>query len=194
MRHVNRAISPKDIEALALDFAPEIVQARCIRPTEPETPIVIAVAIASPDPMPQPSVAMRDGLARFLSERAASSWTSADFRVVGPEFVRVRLTVELTLAASSSAALPSLVRDRLLRFLHPTTGGLDGKGWPFGRGLWASDVHRALAGTLGEADVFRLEVTRADGGGDPAPIGAISIITTLADQDDVTAILSEAVQ
>jgi hypothetical protein len=193
VRHVNRAISPKDIEALALDFSPEIVRARCVRPTEPEAPIIVAVAIASPDPMPQPSVAMRDGLARFLSEKAASSWAAAGFRVVGPEFVRLRLTVELTLAASSPAALPSLVRNRLLQFLHPTTGGPDGKGWPFGRGLWASDVHRALGDTLREADV-QLEITRADGGGDPNAIGETAIITTLADQDDVTARVVEAVR
>jgi hypothetical protein len=136
---------------------------------------------------------MRDGLARFLSEKAASSWAAAGFRVVGPEFVRLRLTVELTLAASSPAALPSLVRNRLLQFLHPTTGGPDGKGWPFGRGLWASDVHRALGDTLREADV-QLEITRADGGGDPNAIGETAIITTLADQDDVTARVVEAVR
>jgi hypothetical protein len=185
VRHVNRAITPKDVEALALDFAPEIVRARCIRPTEPEAPIVVAVAIASPEPMPQPSVAMRDGLAQFLAASAASSWAAAGFRVVGPEFVRLRLAVKLAAAASSPAALPSLVRDRLVGFLHPTTGGHDGRGWPFGRGLWPSDVHRALADTLGEADVARLEITRA-GGGAPDAIGAAAIITTVADQDDVT--------
>ena len=90
VRHVNRAISPRDVEALALDFAPEIVRARCIRPSEPEAPIVVAVAIASPDPMPQPGVATRDGLAQFLTDKAASSWAAAGFHVVGPEFVRLR--------------------------------------------------------------------------------------------------------
>jgi predicted phage baseplate assembly protein len=190
VRHVDRAITPKDIEALALDFAPEIVRARCIRPTEPEAPIVVAVAIASPEPMPQPSVALRDGLAQFLADRAASSWAAAGFRVVGPEFVRLRLKVELAPAASSPAALPSLVRDRLAGFLHPTTGGHAGKGWPFGRGLWPSDVHRALADTLDEADVTRLEITR-EGGGAPDAIGATAIITTIADQGDVSVRVGE---
>jgi hypothetical protein len=193
VRHVNRAITPNDVEALALDFAPEIVRARCFRPTEPEAPIVVAVAIASAEPMPQPTVAMRDGLAEYLSAKASNSWAAAGFRVVGPEFVRLQLKVELALAASSPAALPSEVRDRLLGFLHPTTGGHDGKGWPFGRGVWPSDVHRALADTLGEADVARLEITRVDGG-DPETIGATSVMTTIADQDDVTVRLGESGQ
>ena len=191
VRHVNRAITPKDVEALALDFAPEIVRARCVRPREPEAPIVVAVAIASQEPMPQPSVALRDGLAQFLADRAASSWAAAGFRVVGPEFVRLRLEVRLAAAASSPATLSSLVRDRLAGFLHPTTGGHDGKGWPFGRGLWPSDVHRALAATLGEADVTRLEITRA-GGGASDPIGGTAIIT-IADPDDVAVRLGRAI-
>jgi hypothetical protein len=194
VRHVNRAITPKDVEALALDFAPEIVRARCLRPTEPGAPIVVAIAVASAAPMPQPSVAMRDGLAQFLSASAASSWAAAGFRVVGPDFVRLQVTVELALAASSTAALPTLVRDRLLGFLHPTTGGYDGKGWPFGHGLWPSDVHRALADTLGEADVARLEIKRADGGGEPQTIAATAVITTLADQDDVAVRVPEVVR
>ena len=193
VRHVNRAITSKDIEALALDFAPEIVRARCVRPSEPEAPIVVAVAIASPGPTPQPSVATRDGLAQFLTDKAASSGAAAGFRVIGPDFVRLKVNVELAPAASSPAALPTLVRDRLRGFLHPTTGGPDGKGWPFGRGLWPSDVHRALADTLREADVTGLEITRADGRGDPATIGASAIITTLVDQDDVTVAVAEAV-
>jgi hypothetical protein len=53
-------------------------------------------------------------------------------------------------------------------------------------------VHRALAGTLREADVTHVEITRADGGGEPATIAANAVITTLGDQDDVTVQSREA--
>ncbi|HLV37337.1 MAG TPA: hypothetical protein VKY59_19615, partial [Spirillospora sp.] len=43
---------------------------------------------------------------------------------------------------------PDIVRDRvrarLFAFLNPLTGGQDGKGWPFGRDLFTSDIMAAL--------------------------------------------------
>jgi len=35
-------------------------------------------------------------------------------------------------------------KDGLLRFLDPFVGGLDGSGWPFGRGVFISDIHKVL--------------------------------------------------
>ena len=55
---------------------------------------------------------------------------------------------------------------RLYRFLNPLTGGPEGKGWPFGRDLFLSDVYQALQGTEGVAYIRNVELYAAAPGGE----------------------------
>ena len=184
LRHRGRALSSSDIEALTLDFAPEIVRARCLRPADPGDPIEIVVALASAERMPEPDLAMRDGLSRFLYNAASSSMMSSSFKVTGPGFRRVRIRLVLKPSSTSPASLVAEVRTRLLSFLHPTTGGPGRRGWPFGRRLWPSDVHLALRDVLGDSQVDDLsidhDVTTGDRGG-----SMTTLVTMLEDDLDI---------
>jgi hypothetical protein len=69
--------------------------------------------------------------------------------------VRVDL---LATSADAVAGVDSAVRARLAKFLHPTNGGPNGKGWPFARRAWPSDIDRILAGIAGIDRVTRIEL------------------------------------
>jgi len=34
--------------------------------------------------------------------------------------------------------------NKLQKFLHPVSGGFDGKGWPFGRSIYISEIYEVI--------------------------------------------------
>ena len=48
--------------------------------------------------------------------------------------------------------------DALNQFFHPLLGGPDGRGWPFGRSVYLSDVARLLESVAGVDYVRQLEL------------------------------------
>ena len=85
-----------------------------------------------------------------------------------PAYHWVAVVVRLRSAPGvNQAALSAAVRRRLYCYLNPLTGGLDGKGWPFGRSLYASDVYQCLQGTPDVLFVRGLELYEADENGQP---------------------------
>ena len=78
---------------------------------------------------------------------------------------------------------PLEVRDRVLARLYQCLnplkgGGLDGKGWPFGRSLYASDVYQFLHGIPGVQFLERIEMYAAQASGEPRG-GAIERLEVL---------------
>jgi len=65
--------------------------------------------------------------------------------VVGPKYVGIgiQLTIHLKQDALERDVRP-LVETTLKRFFHPLMGGADGKGWPFGRSVFVSEVYQLL--------------------------------------------------
>lgn len=105
---------------------------------------------------PAPSAGLLDLLTRDLRARCAPGLS---VEVSGPRWVEVRVTARL-IAASQDAA-PGLIeaaRLALNTFLHPLTGGLDGRGWPFGRVPRKSDINRILTAVPGVDHVRGLVV------------------------------------
>jgi hypothetical protein len=51
--------------------------------------------------------------------------------------------------------------------LNPLTGGPDGKGWPFGRQLFSSDVYQCLQGTPNIQFIRGVEMYAARTDGEP---------------------------
>jgi hypothetical protein len=54
---------------------------------------------------------------------------------------------------------------RLYRFINPLTGGPDGKGWPFGRDLFVSDIYQCLQGMPDVQFIRGVEMYAAKAGG-----------------------------
>jgi hypothetical protein len=84
---------------------------------------------------------------------------TVDLWVAGPDWLRVTVTAEVVpLSLEVATDVQAAVLARLAAFLHPLTGGLDGKGWAFGRKPYRSDLHALIESTLGVDYVLSLAV------------------------------------
>ncbi|MEA3037496.1 MAG: hypothetical protein QOE79_9 [Sphingomonadales bacterium] len=149
LRHADRALAPADIEALAVESAPDVVRARCLRGKG--CAIEVAVVIGGTGARcPVPTRARREGIARNLLAVGWGALAPGSVTVNPPRYVHAE--VDLVVRAKSAeavAAVDQAVRERLAIFLHPVEGGLDGRGWPFGRRAWPSDIQHAVADIAG---------------------------------------------
>jgi hypothetical protein len=74
--------------------------------------------------------------------------------------LQVNITVEVVpISISEATNVKTALLSSLASFLHPLTGGLDGKGWAFGRKPYRSDLYSRIENTAGVDYVRRLEVT-----------------------------------
>ena len=60
------------------------------------------------------------------------------------------------------ARLQEAAPDALFRYFHPTHGGPDGNGWPFGRPILAGEVYSALQRVRGTELVEDVRIFGAD--------------------------------
>lgn len=165
LRSRERAVTPEDFEFLARAATPAISRARCA----PIQTAPHANAAATDDQAPAAS----PGYVRLLLVPALPETnllpTRADLQV--PHHVqqdvrvylddRRLLTCEVILDEARVTWVVVLARLRcrpesdrervqqeataaVQRFIHPTLGGPDGSGWPFGRELFAGDIYTLL--------------------------------------------------
>jgi hypothetical protein len=163
LRHAGQALAVADYEALAVAAAPEVVRARCARPDRPGDAIRVAISLRDGTRRPVPSLAMRAAVTRTLHSAGWGGLPTRRLRVDPPRYVDVAVAVGLRVPAALAAQVEQAATAALVQLLHPTDGGPDGGGWPFGRRLWESDVLRALDGVDGIDRVDDVELTRLDG-------------------------------
>jgi predicted phage baseplate assembly protein len=90
---------------------------------------------------------------------------TARLEVVAPRYLPVIVNVEIMVwqealnAGADRATIEAETRAKIQRFLHPTRGGPDGKGWTVGGPVFTSDVFRALMPTedLGYISVLQVK-------------------------------------
>jgi hypothetical protein len=93
--------------------------------------------------------------------------------VMAPEYLEV--TVQAGVAVRSGAdrsAVLVRILDGLNQFLDPLTGGPDGRGWPFGRDVYRSEVLQLLDGVAGVDHVLSLTLRTGEG---PAQCGDLRL-------------------
>ncbi|MBO1351113.1 MAG: hypothetical protein EBE86_028800 [Hormoscilla sp. GUM202] len=101
-----------------------------------------AIASASGPQLPKPSPILRRELWTYLDERRL---LTTRHHVVGPEYVKVRIAATLHLKVGTRPEeVPPEAVDRVNQFFHPLHGGADGKGWPFGRDVYLSELYALL--------------------------------------------------
>jgi len=70
--------------------------------------------------------------------------------IIAPSYRKVLVDVSLiALPNYVGASLAAAVKNKLLAFFHPLTGGVQGKGWPFGEAVSVSEVYRQVLTTAG---------------------------------------------
>jgi hypothetical protein len=93
----------------------------------------------------------------YLEKRAPAS--VAGIAVIGPKYLPVGVDVSFA-PVNIEAAVPAMtgIATALDAFLQPLTGGPSGTGWPFGRGVYVSDVATVVANVSGVDYVAMLQL------------------------------------
>lgn len=152
LRHRDRAVTIEDYEDLAKEASADVARAKCI-PREKGI-VDLLIVPQSIDAMPQPSLELMGRVRDFIEARVDPT---IRIKVVGPSYATVTVEATLILANLENATYVRGYTEKLLKdFLHPLTGGFDGKGWDFGRRPYDSDFYRLLQGAPGVDHVEHL--------------------------------------
>lgn len=154
IRHRSRAVSVSDFTWLARDASSEVARVRCLPNTVPAgyprrgwVTLVIIPFGADNQPMPSPELKRR--VQDYLNERVPAP-VMRKLIVVGPHYVPVSVVAEIVPDDPAEAAtVEAKVLERLTQFLHPLTGGKDGKGWSFGQSVYLSHIASLIENTGG---------------------------------------------
>jgi len=179
LRHRERAVTAADFEDLALETpAVSIGRVKCLQPLPSETgrvaPGQVYVLVIprvrrpegylEPDSL-EPAEADIERLTSYLDERRL---LTTRLYIRAPAYYWVAAKVQLRAQPDvDQATVESEVLNRLYKFLNPLTGGPEGKGWPFGRELFLSDVYQCLQGLPNVQFIRSVELFVAEPGGGP---------------------------
>jgi hypothetical protein len=167
-RHQERSMSAPDYEALAREASPAIAAVRVLPATaangRPSAGSVTVVIVPhSQDPQPQPSFDLRQEVHDFLALRAPCTVASSDITVKGPSYLPVGISgILVPKDISQAGTIGAAATAAMTAFLHPLTGGPDGTGWAFGRGVFISDVAAILEAIPGVDHAEFLELRLND--------------------------------
>ncbi|MEA3281834.1 MAG: putative baseplate assembly protein [Euryarchaeota archaeon] len=145
-KHRNRAVTIEDFEWLARQASRDVARTKCMEcATGIETGCVVVIILPkSSDDKPVPSFELKNVVMKYLSERCSNV---ISLKVKGPVYIEVSVTVDVYPTSMDMAPLAEMeALGRLESFLHPVTGGTDGKGWEFGRLICLSDIYALLEG------------------------------------------------
>jgi len=166
LRELYRAVSEDDYERLTLFTwnasrgagIDAVARVRCLaehtidgqeKLAEAPGYVTLLVVPDSPlfhdDPAPaywvDPSGELTSSLKIFFDDRKL---LTTRVRVRGPGGVRVKIGATIFLKDDARNNIGADIRQALLRRFHPLVGGTDGRGWPWGRAVYPSDVFAVL--------------------------------------------------
>lgn len=156
LRTRDRAVTPEDFETLTFQGGRgAVARVRCLSPQETReagtvkllvVPNANTDAIAAgvgihPDQLSLTPL-LQEQLLNYLDQRRL---LGVQVRCLEPDYVGVSVQTEVALEPEynhprAKEEILSQLRISLYRFLNPLTGGIEGKGWPFGRPLYPSDI------------------------------------------------------
>lgn len=163
IRRSERAVTIEDFERLALAADPlKIARVRCIprrnlvseNPLNPEerpgqvSLVIVPYPLKDPaiNPQewlkPQPTSELLTKVRDYLEPKRL---LTTRVQVVAPRYVEVGVNFTLYLNPDiKKSDIETKVMTTLQNFLHPLTGGADGKGWTFGRNVYVSELYNLL--------------------------------------------------
>jgi predicted phage baseplate assembly protein len=168
-----RGVNCLDLERLALDVpGTRVARARAwagVHPAYPclRAPGVVSVVIVpdQPGPEPMPSAELLGAVRRFLDRRRL---VSMRIEVLGPRYLAIDIHARVvTRPLASAPRVEAAIRAALQEFLDPRQGGPDGRGWPFGRDVYRTEILELIDRVPGVDHVAELAL--GSGQGDRAP-------------------------
>lgn len=142
LRHRSRVVTAEDLEDIALQSSPDIVQARAFARTG-----FIRLVVVMRGKNPVPNAAQIRELRRLLLEAAPASLSAPNvLRIAGPKIHRLRIELRLMVETLDHAGqLFSSVKKKLTEFFDTATGGLDKDGWALGAKPSEEEVALAIS-------------------------------------------------
>jgi hypothetical protein len=118
--------------------------------------VIVPEASSENDFAPEPSDELRQTVYQFLRERVL---ICTRLQILAPQYSAIHL--EATVVRGRQSRLDrATVRQNVIKavrdFLHPTRGGDDGHGWPFGRSIFRSELYAIIEGLPGVDHVREL--------------------------------------
>jgi len=190
LRSRERAVTESDFEFLARQALPAAIgRVKCLQPTPAEAGNVVPgqVFVLVIPRLPRAEgylepeqLKLRDEdmnlLKTYLNERRLLT-TRLDIRPPAYHWVAGKVKLRAAPGADKTK-VENDVLARLYKFLNPLTGGPDGKGWPFGRELFSSDVYQCLQGVPNVLFIRSMEMYAAKPGGEAqgAPLETLEVV------------------
>ncbi len=194
LRARHRAVTAEDFEVLALEASAGVERARCLMPgvSEPAPApgsvpgmagaraiqLLLVPAVHTVD---RPVSAMelqiparvRQEVQAYLDERRL---LGCELMLESPVYTWVSVTARLRARPEADPLRVAGDAERALyRYLHPTVGGADGGGWPFGEPLYVADLFALLQHLLDVEAVEEVVMRQVD----PTSGAAGDPVTTL---------------
>ncbi|UVI27388.1 putative baseplate assembly protein [Paenibacillus spongiae] len=169
IRTRNRAVTAADYEQLTLQASRGIAKAKCLPnfndKGERETGwVTVLIVPRSSETKPVPSHQLRQQVEESLRSRAANiAAAPRHIKVFGPVYAEVSISARLI--ASTFDAMPTVETEayrKLTAYLHPLTGGKDGRGWDFGNLPCLSEFYSLLEADRNVDHVEELVMTILD--------------------------------
>jgi predicted phage baseplate assembly protein len=169
LRTRDRAVTAEDFESIAREVAPEVARVKAIPSGDGADAGVVRVLIVPAAGSPDGRISFdqlvpADDTLERITRRLDETRLVGTRVVVEPPVYR-GVTIVARLRARhrvDPARLQQDALDALFGFIHPTTGGPDGTGWPFGRPILAGEVYSALQRVRGTELVEDVRIFSAD--------------------------------
>jgi predicted phage baseplate assembly protein len=140
----DRAVTAEDFEVLALRASTAVARARCLPSREHDGEVQVVILPRGDERNLDlsrrlvPSPELLRYVKNSLDERRL---VGTVVEVARPGYVEISLRVTLVRRTiGPTERLKREIEDRLRHYLHPLVGGRDGKGWPFGRAVYKTDL------------------------------------------------------
>jgi predicted phage baseplate assembly protein len=170
LRSSDVAITASDYERCALNASDQVARAYCLAAEMPGgspgsvTLLIVPRVHVNGTPVTDDELVitrrLEEDLRNYMEPRRP---LTVELAIAAPEFTRVGVEVTVQLRRGElSEDVETAVRDAFNRFLHPTVGGPEGKGWPLGRPLFAAELLAQLQAVQSVDFVTELQLRAFD--------------------------------
>jgi predicted phage baseplate assembly protein len=169
LRTRDRAVTAEDFEHIARDVAPEIARVRAVGGGDSAEVGVVRVLAVPAVPTDHGGLSFDqlvpgdETLARIAQRLDESRLLGTRVVVEPPAYRGVTIVARLSAKPRTDPArVQQDALEALSRHLHPTIGGPDGAGWPFGRPVMSGEIFGVLQGVRGVELVEDVRIFGAD--------------------------------
>jgi predicted phage baseplate assembly protein len=139
----DRAVTAEDFESLALRASTAVARAKCLPSLEHDGEVQLVIIPRGDAALDLtrrlvPAPELLRYVKNSLDERRL---IGTMLEVVRPGYIEISLRVTLVRRTiGQTDRVKREIEERMRRYLHPLVGGRDGKGWPFGRPVYKTDL------------------------------------------------------